>query len=111
MADPLRALAPIFRAALARAFGNDVEATDPALRPSAHADYQANVALGLAKRLRRAPRDVAQAIDEALKSDASAAVVIERTEIAGPGFINVWLKNDFLSRELRKISEGELGLE
>src|SRR5262245_11237313 len=70
MADPVQTLTPIFGAALARAFGSELEGpVDPALRPSAHADYQANVALGLAKKLRRSPRDVAKAIVEALASD------------------------------------------
>jgi arginyl-tRNA synthetase len=52
-----------------------------------HGDFATNVALQLAKPARRSPRDVAEAIIARLpESD-----LIERTEIAGPGFINLLL--------------------
>ncbi len=58
---------------------------DPVVRPSEHADAQANGALGLAKELGRPPREVAQAVLDAVDLDGVAASV----EIAGPGFVNV----------------------
>src|SRR5512143_114332 len=100
MADPLVLLVPVFRAAIGAAFGPEHAGVDPMIRPSQHADYQANVALGLAKALRRPPREVATAIVEKL----AGADEIERTEIAGPGFVNIWVKNAFLSRELARAS-------
>ncbi len=54
----------------------------------AHGDYATSVALALARKAKRNPRELAQAIT------AQAPVgtgLIERTEIAGPGFINVFL--------------------
>jgi len=53
-----------------------------------HGDFACNAALLLAKRLRRAPRQIAEDIAERL-GEASEAV--ERVEVAGPGFVNVWL--------------------
>jgi len=53
----------------------------------AHGDYACNLAMQLAKPLRKSPRDIANALIAALpKSD-----VIEKVEIAGAGFINVFI--------------------
>ncbi len=54
---------------------------------AAHGDFACNVALQLAKRVGRKPREAAEAIVAAL----GGAPEIERTEIAGPGFINFTL--------------------
>ncbi len=59
MTDPEVALARLVRAALAAEFGADHADADPIIRPSQFADFQANVALPLAKQLGLAPRDVA----------------------------------------------------
>ncbi|MDP1793641.1 MAG: arginine--tRNA ligase [Acidimicrobiales bacterium] len=80
-------------AAIESAFGTEYAGTDPVIRPSQHADAQANAAMALAKKIGQAPRDVAAAILEAADIDE----VIERTEIAGPGFINLWIRNDALA--------------
>ena len=54
---------------------------------AAHGDYACNLAMQLAKPLRKSPRDIAQALIAALpESD-----VIEKLEIAGAGFINVFI--------------------
>jgi arginyl-tRNA synthetase len=100
MSDPAVLLADRFRSALVAAFGPEHAGVDPAIRPSNHADFQANVALGLAKTLKRAPRDVATALLEKLEREG----VIESAEIAGPGFINLKLTNGFLSGEVRKVA-------
>ncbi len=52
-----------------------------------HGDYSCNLAMQLAKPLRRSPRDIAQALMAALP----ASEVVEKVEIAGAGFINVFL--------------------
>ncbi|HLD43803.1 MAG TPA: arginine--tRNA ligase, partial [bacterium] len=71
-------------------------------------DYQSNVAMGLAKTLRRAPREVAQEIVQNLQ----LAQVCERVEIAGPGFINLFLSRDYLAGHLTRLSqEARLGAE
>ncbi|MBF7072455.1 arginine--tRNA ligase [Glaciecola sp. MH2013] len=56
-------------------------------------EYQFNGAMALAKRLKQKPRDIAQQILEHVSLDD----VAEKLEIAGPGFINIYLKNDWLS--------------
>lgn len=59
-------------------------------------DYQANGAMGAAKKLNTNPRDLAQKLLEQVDLGGIAA----KTEIAGPGFINVTLCNDFLSTSI-----------
>jgi arginyl-tRNA synthetase len=87
-ADPKTELAGRFRAALAAAFGDEYAATDPLIRPSAYGDFQANVAMSLAKVLRRPPREVAAAIVEHL----DVADLCESVEVSGPGFVNLTLR-------------------
>lgn len=107
MSDPLVALAPVFRRALERAFGAEHADADPVLRSSQHADFQANLALPLGKRLGRPPREVAGAIVAALEPSE----LLDKTEVAGPGFINVWVGKGWLSRALADAARENLGLE
>jgi arginyl-tRNA synthetase len=57
-------------------------------KQASHGDFACNVAMQLAKALKRNPREVAQTIIASLP----ASDLVEKTEIAGPGFINVFLK-------------------
>lgn len=59
-------------------------------------DYQANGAMGAAKRMKTNPRELAQLIIDNLDLDGIA----EKLEIAGPGFINITLANKFLAASL-----------
>ncbi len=54
-----------------------------------HGDYATNVALGLTRRLRRNPREIASEIVGNIKD---CQQIIQRTEIAGPGFINFFIQ-------------------
>ncbi|SSW71723.1 arginine--tRNA ligase [Achromobacter agilis] len=56
---------------------------------AAHGDVATNVAMQLAKPARRNPRELAQAIVDALMAQPGAASLVESAEIAGPGFINL----------------------
>ena len=56
-------------------------------KQAAHGDYASNVALALAKRAKRSPRELAQALVAALP----ASRLVERAEIAGAGFINLFV--------------------
>ncbi|CAB3741918.1 Arginine--tRNA ligase [Achromobacter denitrificans] len=56
---------------------------------AAHGDVATNVAMQLAKPARRNPRELAQAIVDALMALPEAAALVESAEIAGPGFINL----------------------
>ena len=60
-------------------------------------DYQANCAMPLGKRLGKPPREIAQQIIAAL----DVAEWCEPPEIAGPGFINLRLKDDWLAAQIR----------
>ncbi|MEO5624198.1 MAG: arginine--tRNA ligase [Dokdonella sp.] len=67
-----------------------------------HGDFATNVALLLAKAAGRKPRDLAQALVDALPSRTEIAKV----EIAGPGFINFFLSPAAYQREVRAAIEG-----
>ncbi len=56
-------------------------------------DYQFNGAMALAKKLKKSPRDIAELIVDAVELDD----VVEKLDIAGPGFINIFLKNSFVA--------------
>ncbi|MDD9156496.1 arginine--tRNA ligase [Aliivibrio sp. S4TY2] len=69
-----------------------------AVRQSAKAqfgDYQANGVMGVAKRLGTNPREFAQKVLDVLDLDGIAS----KTEIAGPGFINIFLSEEFLAQQ------------
>lgn len=57
-------------------------------------DYQANGVMGVAKRLGTNPREFAQKVLDNLDLDGIAS----KTEIAGPGFINIFLSEEFLAK-------------
>jgi arginyl-tRNA synthetase len=72
-----------------------VEVSTPKQR--SHGDFSTNVALVVAPRVGRQPRDVAQAIVRHLPGDP----VVRSVSIAGPGFINFEVANDWLFESLR----------
>lgn len=61
-------------------------------------EYQFNGAMGLAKSLKKNPREIAQDILNVV----DLSDLVERMEIAGPGFINIYLSNDYLSNWVNK---------
>lgn len=101
MLDPATLLAQRLTDALTSAFGAEFSDADPMLRASQHSDFQANVAMPLAKRLGAKPRDVAAQILEHLKVED----LCEKVEIAGPGFINLFLKAETIAQALLQILE------
>jgi arginyl-tRNA synthetase len=103
MSDPQLVLAARVQAALGAAFGPEFADADPVIRPSQFADYQANVALPLAKRLSRPPREVANEIVAAL--DVSG--VAEPPQVSGPGFINLTLTPDWIAEQARAMLASE----
>ncbi|MFZ5503778.1 MAG: arginine--tRNA ligase [Pseudomonadota bacterium] len=82
-------LAELFARALREVAPDHVGATVLIERPklAAHGDYACNLAMQLAKPLRKSPRDIASALIAALPESE----VIEKVEIAGAGFINVFI--------------------
>ncbi|MBD2578413.1 arginine--tRNA ligase [Oscillatoria sp. FACHB-1406] len=100
-----------FSQALVSAFGSQYSNTDPVVVAASNprfGDYQCNVALSLAKPLQQKPRDIAQQIIDRV----DVGVMCETPEIAGPGFINLTLKPDYLAAQLNSIqSDPRLGVE
>ncbi|ESA32052.1 arginyl-trna synthetase [Leptolyngbya sp. Heron Island J] len=96
--------------ALVSAFGPELEGTDPVLVPTNNpkfGDYQANVAMSLAKQLKDKPRAIATKIVENLTIDD----ICEAPQIAGPGFINLKFKTDYLQTQLKAVyADDRLGV-
>jgi len=107
MADLQAALAAQVSAALAAEFGAEYAGADPLIRPSSFADFQANVALALSKRLHLPPREVA----ERLAGHLGNAVMCERAEVSGPGFINLTLRDNWIGDQAAsQLSDPRLGV-
>jgi arginyl-tRNA synthetase len=93
--------------ALAAAFGGEYADADPLVRPSQFADFQANVAMSLAKRLGRSPRDVAATLVQHLEVDD----VCEPVEVSGPGFLNLRLRDAWLGSAVEALgADARLGV-
>jgi len=96
-ADPVTTLA----AALGDAAGAELELERPA--ESEHGDYATNVALRLAGARRQSPREIAAEIAEV----AAGLEQVERAEVAGPGFVNLFLGHEWFAAALGAILEDE----
>jgi arginyl-tRNA synthetase len=108
MADPQEVLAGRARDAIVASFGPDYGDVDPLVRPSSFADFQANVALPLGKRLGRPPREVAAE----LASRLDVADVCAEPVVSGPGFINFTLRDDWIAAQAAQmLTDPRLGLE
>jgi arginyl-tRNA synthetase len=92
-ADPVKALA----AELASSAGSELELERPG-EPE-HGDYATNVALRLGGARRQPPREIAAEIAEA----AAALDPVERAEVAGPGFVNLFLRDAWFAAALAGI--------
>ena len=69
-------------------------------KEKAHGDYATNAAMQMARVLKKNPREIAQNVVNAIKDDA-----IEKIEIAGPGFINFFIKQESLNSIVKAIIE------
>jgi arginyl-tRNA synthetase len=85
--------------ALAESLGPDVELERPS--ESAHGDYATSAALKLAGTRRQAPRELAAE----LADHAAGLPAVDRAEIAGPGFVNLFLTDEWFASALASILE------
>jgi arginyl-tRNA synthetase len=96
--------------AIVAALGDDYAGTDPLLGLSSNpkfGDYQANMAMGLAKKLGQQPRTIAQSIVDNL----DVTEVCEPPQIAGPGFINFTVKPSYLATQVQAMQlDSRLGV-
>ncbi|MDG1870121.1 MAG: arginine--tRNA ligase, partial [Candidatus Thioglobus sp.] len=74
-------------------------------KEKSHGDYATNIALILAKQANMNPKELAQTIIKQL----GAAEFIEKTEIAGPGFINFFLSSESSSSVINEIIDSGKG--
>jgi arginyl-tRNA synthetase len=65
-------------------------------------DLSTTLSFALAKQVRRSPRDVATAIQRAVNPDP---VLVEKIEVAGPGYLNIFVANGWWHAVIRKILE------
>ena len=107
----LQLLQDRFRAALRGSVADPapyVAMIKPAQDPR-HGDYQANFAMPLAKALGKdkKAREVAQEV----LGRADLAELVERSEVAGPGFINLRMRADWLAEQVRRMAcDARLGV-
>lgn len=101
--DQKTAIASLFNDAL-RSMGVE-EATVLLERPkvAAHGDLACNVAMQLARQLKKNPRAIATDIIEHIQALPKAKALIEKFEIAGPGFINMRLSQDAKTFAVREV--------
>ncbi len=91
---------PLVLAAV-RSLGADVDTVVfEAPRNPEHGDLSTNVAMTLAKQLKKAPRQIAEDIVDALDMDSS---IVTEVSIAGPGFINFKFSTGFYGKRLHEV--------
>jgi len=99
-----------FQQALIAAFGSDYAEVDPMLVSASNpkfGDYQSNAALGLSKELKQSPRAIAEKVIQHLKIEDICVL----PEIAGPGFINLTIKPEYLEAQVNSIqTDPRLGI-
>ncbi|ADG97237.1 arginyl-tRNA synthetase [Segniliparus rotundus DSM 44985] len=95
------------REAFKAALGEQAAGADPVIRPSEHADYQANGVLALARQLKANPRELAGKVAARLESSELFAQV----EASGPGFLNLVFADSALTGQLaERHGDPRLGL-
>jgi len=101
MPDIQHTLTALLSDAVAEAFGDGYADADPILRQATNpkfGDFQANLAMGLSKRLGQNPREIAAEIRDRLP----IGEVLAKVEVAGPGFINLTLNQTLIADQLAK---------
>ena len=85
---------PSYTDALRTTFGSDADGADAMLVPAKpeFGDYQCNAAMPLAKKLKKKPREIAEALMTSLNADD----VLATMDISGPGFINMKISNAYI---------------
>jgi arginyl-tRNA synthetase len=104
MNDIKTILSERFAVAIQAVYGNEHGDIDPLINVASHTgfgDYQANLAMSLAKKQGEKPRDIAAAIVAKLDLEN----ICEKIEIAGPGFINLHLDEAFINDKISALAE------
>ncbi len=107
--DPIAILSTALQKAVVAVLGDEYADADPLIRSSQNpefGDFQANCAMGLAKRVGMKPRDLAEKIVEAV----DLSDIAEPPDLAGPGFINIRLKPEAIANLLSAMDQESLGV-
>ncbi len=70
-------------------------------------DYQANGIMGAAKALKMNPRELASKVLDTLNASGDLSEMAEKVEIAGPGFLNIHLKNSWVASQAEQTLESD----
>jgi arginyl-tRNA synthetase len=98
----------LFKNAIQTSYGLDVDPVIQYANRPEFGDFQANFALGLAKRLQLKPVDIAKEVIAKLTDEA----MFKKLESSGPGFINITLADAFLASHLQHMAQDpRLGIE
>ncbi|MFB3056131.1 MAG: arginine--tRNA ligase, partial [Ignavibacteriaceae bacterium] len=81
-------------------FLSDVELMFEIPKTISHGDFSCNAAMMLTKKLKKNPRQIAEEIISNLKYDED---IIQKIEIAGPGFINFFFTPPFIAKVIENI--------
>jgi arginyl-tRNA synthetase len=94
----------LFERAIDKSYGDEVENIQTILAPSKIADYQCNSVMSIlqalkAKKLTANPIEIAKKICNNLETNN----IVEKVEVAGPGFINIYLAKTFAQLEMKNL--------
>ena len=106
MSDLYTTLKVRLQQAIRKSFGDEYLDVDPLLRSTQDpkfGDFQANVAMSLAKPLKRKPREIA----ETICANAELHDLCEDPEIAGPGFINLRILPGAIAEQLLALADND----
>ncbi len=105
MVSVLLELTKLFKVAVSEAYPDLPDAPVPVTSSTKGGDYQFNGAMAIAgmlkaKGTKTPPRDVATKILSCLPKETE---IVEKTEVAGPGFVNIFVKRSFVERVLTTV--------
>ena len=98
-----RIIEQIVREALPKSFKGSVQISAPDVLEHGH--YATNIAFDLGKDLKKNPREIAEDLIQKIKKSKNqkSEDVFEKVEVAGGGFINFWLSDEALFKQLGKV--------
>jgi len=106
-ADPIAELRAAVRGAARTLREGEPGGQEPTLerpRQAELGDYSSNAAMLLAAPLGKSPRDVAARLSEELERELGAQGSLERIEVAGPGFVNLHLSDEWFRRAMASLA-------
>ena len=91
----------LFEKNIKNIFNIDHDAEIQSSNKKGFGDFSSNFAMTNSKKLGKNPREIAQSLIDNFEKNS----IIEKLEIAGPGFINIFLNNSFINEEFQKIGK------